>query len=162
MGRKDNQSIETEAWGDLLSRARAAAEHAYAPYSEFPVGAAALASDGSIHTGCNIENASYGLTICAERAAVSAAISAGHRQIVAVAVSAPKVAGTTPCGACRQFLNEFRPANIDMEIVLDDHDSGEPVWLDGLLPHAFGPQNLSAPSLAAEVCSLTPREDHGG
>ena len=114
-----------EVWGDLLSRARAAAKHAYAPYSEFPVGAAALALDGSIHTGCNVENASYGLTICAERAAVSAAVGAGHRQIVAVAVSAPKVARTTPCGACRQFLNEFRPANADMVIVLDDGDSGE-------------------------------------
>ncbi len=94
------------------------------PYSEFPVGAAALAADGSIHTGCNIENASYGLTICAERAAVSAAISAGHRQIVAVAVSAPKVPRTTPCGACRQFLNEFRPETTDMVIVLDDRRLG--------------------------------------
>ena len=157
MGRRDRHSIDAESRSELLSRARAAAEHAYAPYSEFPVGAAALTSDGSIHTGCNVENASYGLTICAERAAVCAAIGAGHRQIVAIAVSAPKVARTSPCGACRQFLNEFRPANIDMEIVLDDRDSGEPVWLEELLPHAFGPRNLSAPSLAAEACSMTPR-----
>jgi cytidine deaminase len=162
VGRQDNQSIETEAWGDLLSRARAAAEHAYAPYSEFPVGAAALAPDGSIHTGCNIENASYGLTICAERAAVSAAIGAGHRQIVAVAVSAPKVAGTTPCGACRQFLNEFRPGAADMVIVLDDHVSGEPVWLQELLPRAFGPRNLGATPLAEETALMNRRDDHGG
>ena len=124
MEARDRPSIDPEVQSDLLVRARAAAEHAYAPYSDFPVGAAALASDGSIHTGCNIENASYGMTICAERAAVSAAIGAGHRQIVAVAVSAPKVPRTTPCGACRQFLNEFRPETTDMVIVLDDRRLG--------------------------------------
>ena len=86
MGPRDRPSIGPQVHSHLLARARAAAKHAYAPYSEFPVGAAALASDGSIYTGCNIENASYGLTICAERAAVSAAIGTGHRQIVAVAV----------------------------------------------------------------------------
>ena len=162
MGRQDNQLIGAKVWGDLLKRARAAAEHAYAPYSEFPVGAAALASDGSIHTGCNIENASYGLTICAERAAVSAAVGAGHRQIVAVAVSAPKVAGTTPCGACRQFLNEFRPGATDMVLVLDDHHSGEPVWLDELLPRAFGPRNLGATPPEEDMDLMNRRDDHGG
>ena len=114
----------TQVRNELLARARPPRKHAYAPYSEFPVGAAVLAADGSIHTGCNVENASYGLTICAERAAVSAAVSAGHRQIVAVAVSAPKVSRTTPCGACRQFLNEFRPATTDMAIILDDQRLG--------------------------------------
>jgi cytidine deaminase len=118
--------------------------------------------DGSIHTGCNVENASYGLTVCAERAAVSAAIGAGHRQIVAVAVSAPKVPRTTPCGACRQFLNEFRPANTDMVIVLDDHDSGEPVRLEELLPQAFGPRNLGATPLVDEMSPMPRRDDHGG
>jgi len=146
----------------LLTRARAAAEHAYVPYSHFPVGAAALAADGSIHTGCNIENASYGLTICAERTAVSSAISAGHRQIVAVAVSAPNVPRTTPCGACRQFLNEFRPGTSGMIIVLDDRDSGELVLLNELLPQAFGPQNLHAAELSGQVSSMPPRDDHGG
>ena len=147
---------------ELLDRARAAAKHAYAPYSEFPVGAAALAADGSIYTGCNVENASYGLTICAERAAVSAAISAGHRQIVAVAVSAPKASHTTPCGACRQFLNEFRPATTDMAIVLDDQDAGEPIWLDDLLPRAFGTQILTAPPLAADASTPARCDDNGG
>jgi cytidine deaminase len=161
VGQRESESIAAEVWGDLLSRARAAAEHAYAPYSEFPVGAAALALDGSIHTGCNVENASYGMTICAERAAVSAAIGAGHRQIVAVAVSAPNVARTSPCGACRQFLNEFRPANADMVIVLDDHDSGEPVMLEALLPNAFGPRNLDATSLLEDVSPVPRRDDHG-
>jgi cytidine deaminase len=161
VGRQDNQLIGAKVWGDLLKRARAAAEHAYAPYSEFPVGAAALALDGSIHTGCNVESASYGLTVCAERAAVSAAVGAGHRQIVAVAVSAPKVPRTTPCGACRQFLNEFRPANTDMVIVLDDHDSGEPVRLEELLPRAFGPRNLDTALPVDELSHVPRRDDHG-
>jgi len=153
--------MDADVRKELLTRARAAAKHAYAPYSDFPVGAAALAIDGSIHTGCNVENASYGLTICAERAAVCAAISAGHRQIVAVAVSAPKDAHTTPCGACRQFLNEFRPSNTDMAIVLDDQDAGEPVWLDDLLPRAFRPRNLPAPPLEADANFATRRDEDG-
>ena len=159
---QDKPAIDTDVRTELLTRARAAAEHAYVPYSHFPVGAAALAADGSIHTGCNIENASYGLTICAERTAVSSAISAGHRQIVAVAVSAPNVPRTTPCGACRQFLNEFRRGTSDMIIVLDDRDSGELVLLNELLPQAFGPQNLHAAELSGQVSSMPPRDDHGG
>ena len=153
--------MDTQVRNELLARARAAAEQAYAPYSEFPVGAAALAADGSIHTGCNVENASYGLTICAERAAVSSAVGAGHRQIVAVAVSAPKVSHTTPCGACRQFLNEFRPVTTDMAIVLDDQHSGELVWLDDLLPRAFGPRNLNTAPFEADASPVTPLNDNG-
>jgi cytidine deaminase len=152
--------MDTQVRSELLARARAAAKQAYAPYSEFPVGAAALAADGSIHTGCNVENASYGLTICAERAAVSAAVGAGHRQIVAVAVSAPKVSRTPPCGACRQFLNEFRPATTDMAIVLDDHNSGEQVWLDDLLPRGFGPRNLNTAQFAPDASPVTPLNDN--
>jgi cytidine deaminase len=153
--------MDTQVRNELLARARAAAKQAYVPYSEFPVGAAALAADGSIHTGCNVENASYGLTICAERAAVSSAVGAGHRQIVAVAVSAPKVSHTTPCGACRQFLNEFRPATTDMAIVLDDQHAGELVWLDDLLPRAFGPRNLNTAPFAADASPATPLNDNG-
>jgi cytidine deaminase len=145
-----------------LARARAAANQAYVPYSGFPVGAAVLAADGSFHTGSNIENASYGLTICAERVAATAAVSSGHRQIIAVAVSAPKVARTTPCGACRQFLNEFRPESSDLVIILDDRESGEPVFLEELLPQAFGPANLDAAPLAADSGSAPKRVTHGG
>jgi cytidine deaminase len=155
----DSLSIDSDVQTELLARARAAAAQAYVPYSGFPVGAAVLAADGSIHTGCNVENASYGLTICAERVAATAAVSSGHRQIVAVAVSAPKVARTTPCGACRQFLNEFHPGASDMMIILDDRGSGEPIWLAELLPHAFGPRNLDAPS---DVSSMPRRDSHGG
>jgi cytidine deaminase len=120
-----------------------------------------LAADGSIHTGCNVENASYGLTICAERVAATGAVSSGHREIVAVAVSAQKVPRTTPCGACRQFLNEFRPGSSDMVIILDDRGSGEPVWLEELLPRAFGPWNLDAGS-TSDANSTPDRENHGG
>src|SRR5215217_4181788 len=152
MGLQARQSIDSKMLTELLARARAAANQAYVPYSEFPVGAAVLAMDGSIHTGCNVENASYGLTICAERVAATAAVSSGHRQIVAVAVSAPKVPRTTPCGACRQFLNEFRPATSDIVIILDDRESGEPVVLEELLPRVFGPRNLD-PARPADVSS---------
>lgn len=127
---------------ELLSRAREAARYAYAPYSSFPVGAAAVTGDGTIFTGSNIENASFGLTICAERSAISAAVSAGHREILAIAVSAPRKAGTSPCGACRQVLNEFRPHDGDMVVILDDGVAGLPIPLEQLLPRAFGPRNL--------------------
>ncbi len=126
----------------LLQRARQTAERAYVPYSDFPVGAALLTAEGTIYAGCNIENASYGLTICAERTAIVAAVSAGAREIVAIAVSAPKVPLTTPCGACRQVLNEFRPVATDMQVILDDRSTGDTIWLEDLLPRAFGPRNL--------------------
>ena len=158
----EGPAIDARVQQILLARARDAARHAYAPYSEFPVGAAALAVDGSIHTGCNVENASLGLTVCAERAAVSATIGAGHREIAAVAVSAPKRSGTTPCGGCRQFLSEFRPGASDMVIVLDDGGRGELIRLEELLPHAFGPRNLDSDTPPADASSATQRGDHGG
>ena len=161
MKEEDRPVIDSKVQSELLARARAAANQAYVPYSEFPVGAAVLAMDGSMHAGCNIENASYGLTICAERVAATAAVSSGHRQILAVAVSAPKVPGTTPCGACRQFLNEFRPGISDMMIILDDRDSGERIWLDELLPQSFGPRNLDA-AASANTGSTRQEETHGG
>lgn len=127
----------------LLDHARLAAEHAYVPYSNFPVGAALLLADGSIVTGANIENASYPLSICAERSAVATAASAGHREIRAVAVSAPRSRGTSPCGGCRQVLNEFRPADGNLEIILDDGEDGIVTSIEELLPRAFGPRNLA-------------------
>jgi cytidine deaminase len=162
VGSQDSPSIDSNVQNELLARARAAANQAYVPYSGFPVGAAVLTADGSIHTGCNVENASYGLTICAERVAATGAVSSGHRQIIAVAVSAPKVARTTPCGACRQFLNEFRPDGSDLVIILDDRESGEPVFLDQLLPQAFGPRNLDAAPPLADSSPMPKRETHGG
>lgn len=127
---------------ELLLRAREAAKNAYAPYSSFPVGAAVVTRDGTVFTGSNVENSSLGLTICAERSAISAAVSAGHREIIAVAVSAPRKLRTSPCGACRQVLNEFRPHDGDMVVILDDGGSGMAMFLEQLLPRAFGPRNL--------------------
>jgi cytidine deaminase len=90
----------------LIRAARSVRRRAHAPYSGFRVGAAALTSSGAIVTGCNVENASYGLSICAERAAIHRAVAEGHRQVVAVAVSAGRD-GAMPCGACRQVMAEF-------------------------------------------------------
>lgn len=126
----------------LLETARDYATRAYVPYSEFPVGAALLCEDGEIIGGVNIENASYPLTMCGERAAVCSAMSAGHRTIYAVAVSAPKAVLTTPCGACRQVLNEFKPEDGEMLVLLDNNGEWEETTLSALLPSAFGPRDL--------------------
>jgi cytidine deaminase len=127
----------------LLAQAREARSHAYAPYSRFPVGAALLADDGRVFTGCNVENASYGLTICAERVAVGKAVSEGVRRFRAVAVVGPEDdAPCAPCGACRQVLLEF---GAGMVVVTPDPEAPGGVRIDtagGLLPDAFGPGHL--------------------
>jgi cytidine deaminase len=94
---------------ELLEAAQRARESAYAPYSRFKVGAAVWTESGQIFTGCNIENASYGLSICAERVAIFTAIAAGETKIVAIAIVTDAPAPSTPCGACRQVLAEFAP-----------------------------------------------------
>ena len=119
----------------LVDAALSARLRAYAPYSNFLVGAAILAEDGQIFCGCNVENASYGLAICAERSAVSAAIVMGQRTWRAIAVASH--GAVTPCGACRQVLHEFGAA---IEVILVDADSGEvrTRWTtESLLPGAF-------------------------
>lgn len=124
----------------LVTAARAAQARAYAPYSHFRVGAALESEDGAVFVGCNVENASYGLTICAERAAVCAAVSAGatrFRRAVVVSDSDPPAA---PCGACRQVLSEFgRDLRVDAV-----GPRGRASWtIEELLPAAFGPEQLS-------------------
>lgn len=126
----------------LMDAARAAAARAYVPYSHFPVGAAILTAGGDVVTGSNIEIASYGLTCCAERTAAFTAAAAGHREFLAVAVAAPKLRGVTPCGACRQVLEEFQPRAGEMVVILDDADGPNRVPLADLLPRAFGPRSL--------------------
>jgi len=131
-----------EQWAALESAARNAARRAYAPYSRFAVGAAILDHNGQIHPGCNVENASYGLGNCAERTAIySARVLHDLQEIVAVCVYTPTATPTSPCGACRQVLNEFGP---DMLVrCICDGDARIDTTLDQLLPHAFGPQNLA-------------------
>ncbi len=124
----------------LEKAARRAAETSYSPYSKFPVGAAILTDTGKIYTGCNVENASYGLCNCAERTAIFTAVAAGARSIRALAVYTPTATVTSPCGACRQVINEFGPDAIVIS-VCDAADRIE-TTLDQLLPHAFGPKNL--------------------
>jgi cytidine deaminase len=128
----DNREI---AWERLIEAARAAAEHAYAPYSGRRVGAALLGASGTVHTGCNVENASYGLTVCAERSAVSRAVGEGEREFRALAVANDGPNLMMPCGACRQVLHEFAP-NLQVCCVNKD---GEPVRarLDELMPQPF-------------------------
>ncbi len=128
-----------EQLAQLVAEARDASARAYAPYSRFRVGAAVLAADGTVVSGCNVENASYGLTICAERVAITKAVSAGHTQLVALAVYTPTEAPTPPCGACRQVANEFGPGMV----VVCAGAAGQTVHgLAELLPFAFGPGNL--------------------
>ena len=124
----------------LIAAARRAAAAAYAPYSRFPVGAAVLMADGRVFTGCNVENASFGLTNCAERTALFAAVAAGSRRLRAVAVFTPTPGPTLPCGACRQVLHEFGP---DAQVLSVCAGAGRTeTTLAALLPHAFGPKDL--------------------
>lgn len=133
--------IDAATAAKLRARAREAMAHAYVPYSRFPVGAALLTEDGTVVTGANIENASFGLTCCAERTAVFTAAAAGHRVVTAIAVTATRVETVTPCGACRQVLNEFKPGDADLLVLLDGPEQVI-VPLGDLLPRAFGPRDL--------------------
>jgi cytidine deaminase len=121
---------------DLIEAAQAAIRHAHAPYSGYRVGAALLCEDGSVFTGCNVENASYGLTLCAERTALVSAVAAGHRAFEALAIAASGDPTPYPCGACRQVLAEFCSAN--MPVYVAREDGCETIPLGELLPHAFG------------------------
>ncbi len=123
---------------ELLQRARKAMENAYVPYSRFRVGACLLCEDGAVYTGCNIENASYGLCNCAERTAVFKAVSEGHTRFTTIAIAGDSAA-PWPCGACRQVLNEFAPG-IRVLITWDGGRGEAP--LAELLPHGFGPSSL--------------------
>lgn len=133
---------------DLIARAREAASRAYAPYSRFHVGAALAFADGRVVTGANVENASYGLALCAETAAVASAMNAGARGgLVAVAVIGGKVDGAsatvTPCGRCRQVLNELAQlGGTDPVIWCAGGEEVLELRLSDLLPHAFGPASL--------------------
>ena len=125
---------------ELITLAFQALERSYSPYSHFPVGAALLAEDGQVFTGCNVENAAYGSTICAERTALVKAVSEGCTSFVKLAVAGKSADYCTPCGACRQMLYEFAPGLT----VLSARDDGAYVshTLNELLPMGFGPATL--------------------
>lgn len=126
---------------ELVSLARQARERAYVPYSHFPVGAALLGRSGRVYTGCNVENASYPLTTCAERTAVTKAVSEGEREFEAIAVVT--ATGATPCGACRQILREFGGPAGDVRVIVADLDGHERSFtVAELLPAGFTADQL--------------------
>lgn len=133
-------NISDQQVDDLVAAAAQARAQAYVPYSHFAVGAALRAANGAVYTGCNVENASFGLTICAERNALAHAVACGAREFTAIAVVTEN--GVTPCGACRQVLAEFAP---DMPVIVADA-GGHRRWyrLIELLPDAFTPAQLSS------------------
>ena len=121
---------------ELVERAIEMAQKAYAPYSHFQVGAAVLAESGKVYGGANVENASYGATICAERSAIFAAVNAGERKLKAIAVTA------TPCGMCRQVMREFCDPKAFKVVVAKTADDYKVFTLGELLPESFGPKHL--------------------
>ncbi len=133
------KKLSDELIDRLVAAAESVRERAHAPYSRFAVGSAILDGNGEIHLGCNVENASYGLSVCAERHAVGAAVAAASNQLVAIAVVADTTPPTSPCGACRQVLAEFG----DMPVILANLNSERTVTsVARLLPEAFGPEVL--------------------
>ena len=120
---------------NLICRAIQVRENAHAPYSKFKVGAALLTEDGSVFCGCNVENASYGLALCAERAAIAAAVSAGIRSYRAIAIAADSIA--SPCGACRQFLAEFGNEIEVVSVAAADPETMRRWTVGELLPDGF-------------------------
>ncbi|MGC8485049.1 MAG: cytidine deaminase [Candidatus Baltobacteraceae bacterium] len=131
--------LSSERIAELVGEAKRAREHAYAPYSAFPVGAALLLDSGAIVTAANVENASFGLSICAERAAVVRAVAQGSRRYLAIAIVGPKELDLTPCGACRQFLSEF---GLDLTVVTMRGGEPRAQSLRELLPDAFDAESL--------------------
>src|SRR5437868_12920266 len=128
---------QQQTYKSLLDAAKQAAKRTYSPYSKYPVGAALLTQDGKVFTGCNVENASYGGAICAERTAVVKAVSEGYTRFSAIPVACEKSSNSWPCGICRQFMSEF---GVDLDVIVERTDGSiETLTLEKLLPHNFGP-----------------------
>jgi cytidine deaminase len=128
-------------WNTLVDAARAAQQRAYSPYSNFRVGAALLGESGQVYSGCNVENASFGMTMCAEQGAISAAVVAGEQKFTHMALITDSPNPESPCGACRQVLTEFAP---DLEILSVSKTGVEQRWnMNELLPMAFTPKSLA-------------------
>lgn len=122
---------------ELMKKAKEASEKSYCPYSKFAVGACVMTDDGSVYTGCNFENSSFGMTICAERNAIGSAVADGKRRIKAVAIYSPNQQNCAPCGACRQVMHEFCDHDEDVEIILQNGDELKIYTLAQLLPESF-------------------------
>jgi len=125
------------SYENLMQKAIEASKNAYSPYSKFSVGACVLTADGNTYCGCNFENSSFGMTICAERNAVGSAIMAGERKVKAVAIYSPNQDNCTPCGACRQVLHEFCERDEDLDIIVKIGDELKVYTLAQLLPESF-------------------------
>lgn len=135
--------LEAEAAERLTAAARRARERAYAPYSNFTVGAAVQCADGRVFEGCNVENASYGLTVCAERVALFSALAAGCREIDAIAIAGPGAEPLSPCGACRQVMTELAP---NATVIMAGEDARRERSVAELMPEAFGPAEVEEQS----------------
>ena len=126
---------------ELMDMAKEAMKSAYAPYSHFSVGAAVETDDGEVYCGCNIENSSYGATICAERTAISKAVSEGYRRITRIAICDSNNSFAWPCGICRQVMNEF--AVEDFYVILEDNGKLSNFFLKELLPNSFSGKDMN-------------------
>lgn len=134
-------SDNNEIFGQLKQSAAKAFKNAYAPYSQFKVGAALLTSDNQVISGCNVENASYGLTQCAERSAICAAVSQGFKDFETIVIYTEQEKLTPPCGACRQVIAEF--FSPEAKVMSFNHQGSSVAWsVAELLPHAFTPKDL--------------------
>lgn len=122
---------------ELMQKAIEVSGNSYSPYSKFPVGACLLTDKGNTYAGCNFENGSLGMTICAERNAIGNAIANGEKQIKAIAIYSPKQDNCTPCGACRQVLHEFCKSDDELEIIVKIGDNLKTYTLAELLPESF-------------------------
>lgn len=120
----------------LIEKAKEAAKTSYSPFSKFAVGAAVMMSNGQIYTGCNIENSSFGMTICAERCAIFKAVSEGQKEILAVAIYSPNADDCYPCGACRQVMYEFQGEN-EIVVITEHENQPVPRMLSDFLPYGF-------------------------
>ncbi|KAF7313232.1 Cytidine deaminase [Mycena kentingensis (nom. inval.)] len=147
-------TLSVEQRDSIIQAAFQAKSNSYSPYSAFPVGAALLAADGTIYKGANIENASYGGTICAERTALVKAVSEGTKSFIALAVTTNVADAISPCGFCRQFIREFCPQDMPILLIPGDYQSTKHGILETsireLLPHSFGPEHLQMPRDAAK------------
>lgn len=133
--------LDPKTFQEMANRAKAISEKAYCPYSKFRVGAVVLTDNGQMYEGCNVENASYGLTICAERNAIFQMVAQSKQKIVAVVIYTPTPKPAAPCGACRQVMNEFGSEVLVMSVC--DGSDVLKKKLSELLPDAFGPTNIN-------------------